>query len=63
MIKKIIKINSLNCIGAACPSIFEYGKNSYIIIGKIFTEENKAVQKKIGEGEIAIEVPKKLFNF
>lgn len=61
---KIINVtpNSLNCAGIACPSIFKTHKGTYVVIGKMLTKEEltEEIENKVGEGEIAIEVPEKL---
>lgn len=69
MIKEITPQNvkcpkSAQCIAAACPSLFDANKENYIIIGKRLVKKNLTsnVKNKIGPGEIAIQVPKNLFN-
>lgn len=64
--KNIIEITpkGLRCIAAACPSIFKTDKGTYIVVGKKLTKEEltEEIQGKVGEGEIAIEVPQELFS-
>lgn len=55
---------SLNCMGVACPSIFNTDNGKYIIIGKKLEDKDlsQAVKDKIGDGEIAIEIPQELLG-
>lgn len=52
------------CLACACPSVFETNKGTYIIIGKKLKMEEitQEVKNKIGEGEIAVEIPKGLID-
>ena len=53
-----------HCIAAACPSVFETEKGTFLIIGKELDNENipDEVRKKIGNNEMVIEVPKNLIT-
>ena len=54
---------SLQCVAIGCPAIYEAKDNSYIIIGRIACKSAiEELGKAISEGEVAIQVPKKLFN-
>ena len=52
------------CVVATCPSIFETDKGTYIIVGKKLSskEVSQEVKNKIGDGEIAVEIPKGLLD-
>ena len=52
----------LFCLVGACPSLFETDRGTYIIVGKELNlkEITQEIKKKIGAGEIGIEVPKAL---
>lgn len=66
LLENIIEITpwGLRCIAAACPSIFKIGNKSYVVIGKMLTIEEltEEMKNKVGEGEIAVEVPRELFS-
>ena len=55
---------NLFCWVAACPSLFETDRGTYIIVGKELMPEEitQKIKDKIGEGEICIEVPKELIT-
>ncbi len=52
------------CVACACPSVFETDRGTYIIVGKKLKMEEitQEVKNKIGEGEIAVEIPKGLLD-
>ena len=52
------------CIAAACPSVFETEKRTFLIIGKKLNKDNipDEVKRKIGSDEMVIEVPKNLIT-
>ena len=54
----------LFCAVAACPSLFETDRGTYIIVGKELNlkEITQEIKNKIGVGEIGIEVPKELIT-
>ncbi len=47
------------CVACACPSVFETDRGTYIIVGKKLNlkEVTRKVKNKIGDGEIAVEIP------
>jgi hypothetical protein len=49
------------CGIGACPDIQEKG-NVYLIIGKLVDAKPLGLEKKVGEGEVLIEVPKVLID-
>ncbi len=55
---------AFSCVWTACPSIFETDKGTYIIVGKKLNlkEASQEVKNKIGDGELAVEVPKGLLD-
>jgi hypothetical protein len=53
------------CIIGACPSINEAnreGRKIYLIIGKQINPIDTGLEKKVGEGEALIEVPRELID-
>lgn len=48
-----------NCIGLGCPSVFKNNDKTLIVIGSVVAVNTlpKNILKKIGKGEIAIEIP------
>lgn len=50
------------CAGglAACPSVFETDQGTLLVIGKLLDDNTKKLlpEGRVGEGEIAIEIPK-----
>ena len=52
------------CLMTACPTIFKTEDGKYIIVGRILSAEEliEEVKKKVGEGEIAIEIPASLID-
>ncbi|MCK5624897.1 hypothetical protein KAI04_03580 [Candidatus Pacearchaeota archaeon] len=67
--KEITPSNN-HCVIGACPSIFESKKDKdvYLIIGKLLPKESLNnvglgdLEKKIGEDEVLIEVPRTLID-
>lgn len=53
--------NPNDCVVGACPEIQEKG-NVYLIIGKLVDAKVAGLEKKIGEGEVLIEVPRELID-
>lgn len=55
---------SFRCALISCPSVFETDSGTYIIVGKKLDlkEVPQVVKSKIGDGEIAVEVPKGLLD-
>ncbi len=47
------------CANGSCPSVFETEDGRLVVIGKIIdkTMQNRLPQGKVGEDEIAIEIP------
>lgn len=64
VIVKEITPKSMICALGVCPAIFETNNDTFILVGrKIDSGEGiDPVNKKVGEGEIAIEIPKKLLT-
>lgn len=52
----------LQCIAAACPTIFKTNKGTCIVVGKKLNKEEltEEVKNKIGEGEMGVEIPQGL---
>ena len=50
-----------NCAWGLCPDIQEKG-NVYLIIGKLIDPKVAGLEKKVGEGEVLIEVPRDLID-
>lgn len=55
-------VRSMQCMLGSCSSIYEdkEGKEVYIIIGKKLDPKAVGLEKKVGEGEVLIEIPKGL---
>lgn len=51
----------MKCGAYICPGIYE-DKGNYLIIGEQVDPKKVGLEKKVGEGEILIEVPKKLID-
>lgn len=59
------KPQNSECAGAFCPTIQEGKDGSYLIIGRQLTSQEideTGLAKKVGKGEVLIEVPKKLID-
>ena len=55
----------MKCGIGACPTIYSTEGSSYLIIGRQLTTKEikeKGLEKKVGVGEVLIEVPKKLID-
>jgi len=55
----------MNCMAAKCFSVHsaeKKGKEVYLIVGKILNPIDAGLEKKVGEGEALIEVPKGLID-
>lgn len=53
----------MRCIsGMACPAIYKENKDNYLIIGKVVDVKEFDLEKKVGEGEALISVPKRLID-
>ena len=50
-----------DCLLATCPDIQARG-NVYLIIGKQVDPKDAGLEKKVGEGEVLIEVPRELID-
>lgn len=52
------------CVACACPSVFETNSETYIIVGRKLDlkDMSQEVKNKIGDGEIAVEIPKGLLD-
>ena len=50
-----------DCVVGACPDIQARG-NVYLIIGKQLNPKDAGLEKKVGEGEVLIEVPRELID-
>ena len=55
---------NLACAAAACPSIFETKRGTYILVGKKLGIKDVPgeVKSKMGAGETAMEIPKELIT-
>ena len=53
---------SFQCVLAACPAIFKTNKGSYVLIGKKINAKELGVAKRVGKGEILVEIPVELLN-
>jgi hypothetical protein len=58
---KNVTPKSLTCAVIGCSAIYE-GKEVYLIIGKTVNPAEAGLEKKVGEGESLIEVPKALID-
>ena len=52
---------NMKCIAGACSGIYE-DKGTYLIIGEQVDPKKVGLEKKVGEGEVLIKVPKKLID-
>ncbi len=51
------------CVVLTCPAIYEVkGKEVYLIIGKTINPAEAGLEKKVGDGESLIEVPRALID-
>lgn len=51
----------MKCAVGPCPGIYE-NKETYLIIGEQVDPKEVGLEKKVGEGEVLIKVPKKLID-
>ncbi|MGB3479833.1 MAG: hypothetical protein WBB67_11815 [bacterium] len=61
---KDITPSHMKCILGACPAIYKTDKDSYIIVGKLLSKKQlkKVLRKKLGNHEVAVEIPKQLLS-
>ena len=52
----------MQCCGGACPSVFGDEIDNYYIIGKVVDAKSLGLEKKVGDGEVLIKVPKELID-
>ena len=55
----------MNCVLGACPSTYEAireGNEVYLIVGRQINPSGVGLEKKVGDGEVLIEVPKALID-
>jgi len=53
----------MDCGIGLCPIIYRSeGKEVYLIVGKLVNPSEAGLEKKVGEGEALIEVPRKLID-
>lgn len=50
------------CLITACPSVFGDEKDNYYIVGKVVDAKSLGLEKRVGEGEVLIKVPKELID-
>jgi hypothetical protein len=63
-IKELTPKEMLCCIGA-CPSTYEAtreGKEVYLVVGKKINPSDAGLEKKVGEGEALVEIPRALID-
>jgi len=52
-----------NCVIGACPKIYKVLNNQkYVIVGKLEKPEEFGLEKKVGEDEVLISVPRGLID-
>ena len=51
----------LKCAAGICPGIYE-SKGNYLIIGTKVNPADFGLEKKVGENEVLVQVPKKLID-
>ncbi len=64
-IREITTEKILACGIAACPSSYEAtkeGEKVYLIVGKTVNPNDAGLEKRVGEGETLIEVPRELID-
>ena len=55
----------MNCVLGACPSTYEAtreGNEVYLIVGRQISPSDAGLEKKVGDGEVLIEVPRALID-
>jgi len=45
-----------------CQAIYETSRNTYIVIGKKVDPKKVGLERKVGENELAVEIPKELLE-
>ena len=60
-VRKRPAIYEERCAMAACPTIEEHEDN-YLIVGKIENPNEFGLEKKVGEGEILVSIPKEIID-
>jgi len=60
-IYKEVTPKDMNCLTCACPQIHK-GNDSYLIIGEQVNPSEVGLEKKVGDGEALIRVPKDLID-
>lgn len=62
----VVEITPANfcCFAAACPSVFETDRGTFVLVGKKVDagDITEIIKNKIGAGETAIEIPKGLIT-
>ena len=61
-IRRVVPEEELCIAGMACPAIYEQNVDNYLIVGKLADAKLFGLEKKVGEGEALICVPKKLID-
>ena len=51
-----------DCGTGPCPAVYETNKDSYLIIGKLVNPADAGLEKKVGEDEQLIEIPRGLLG-
>ena len=59
---KSITPKHLRCGVGPCPEVFEGKEGDYLIIGKITAAKQFGLEKKVGDGEVLISIPKKFID-
>ena len=52
----------MRCGTGVCPAIHKI-EESYLIIGELINPADAGLEKKVGEGEVLIKVPRKLIDY
>lgn len=51
------------CGIGACPAVFETDRGTIVLVGKVLSDTDRAqLAERIGEGEVAIEIPRDLIQ-
>ena len=55
---------SLQCIISSCPAIYETDRGTIVLIGRRLdsVRDSGLLPGKVGEGEVAIEIPRELLS-
>jgi tRNA A-37 threonylcarbamoyl transferase component Bud32 len=61
---KDITPKAMQCVGIGCPAVFDSENKTYVIVGKALRGRDipAEIEKRIGAGEIAIEIPRELLS-